>query len=639
MATRVKRYEAPLEQFDALLARIETEMGPDARLETREFRRGSVMGMGGTRMVEVIASVTVDVMPPSAPRNARGPAPMGEPAGLGGRSGEPRWARPGISIQADDAALPQASQPQPAVTAAQHERSPGNSAHPGLLPAPRLAPLLSDYQGGEQRRQPAQPQPPAADSRLEQQFANLKRELSRLQSDPGSGTQLQQPRQVASQRQPQQEIEDLRATVAELSASIRQLQAEKSAALKASASTETVLESGVADAALRSGQGRLVSQGGGPATVSRSIAQPPQRPADAEPPMTDWLAEDSVAQASQLSAPGSAVLSDEDAEANNLWELVEPVKAPLFEQAPGALAAAASDEELSLPQLPSMTQPGDGDDSARQVGQIKHNAYLRLLNSNIDSDNAMQLVERAATQLGNHMRFDDARPELVEEALLTEIQGEICRDILIGGGIELRGGLPGRVVALVGPTGVGKTTCIAKLAAHFAFQRGRSVGLVSLDTYRIAAAEQLKTYAEIMGLPIQVVYSADELDSALQASRARHELTLVDTAGASPLGGKQLLELGKAFSLHSPDEVHLVLSATTKADDLRLLLENFRMLNYSRLILSKLDETRGLGALYNVNRYASAPISYFAVGQGVPEDLRVAELDFIQHWVTTGAVK
>ena len=179
-----------------------------------------------------------------------------------------------------------------------------------------------------------------------------------------------------------------------------------------------------------------------------------------------------------------------------------------------------------------------------------------------------------------------------------------------------------RIVALVGPTGVGKPPTIAKLAARLGLLAKRKVALVTIDTYRIAAVDQLSTYAEIMGVPLLVATDRKSLSEAVKQT-ADADLILIDTAGRSQKNELQLGELRNC--LEGLDaEIHLVLSATTKERDQRDIVEQFAAIPFHRYIISKLDETNSFGFILNLmDRYPS-PISYVTTGQRVPDDIEAA---------------
>ena len=187
------------------------------------------------------------------------------------------------------------------------------------------------------------------------------------------------------------------------------------------------------------------------------------------------------------------------------------------------------------------------------------------------------------------------------------------------------------VVALVGPTGVGKTTTIAKLAANFALFEGKSVGLITIDTYRIAAVEQLKTYSEIINLPIEVVYTAADLKRAFQKLMDK-QLILIDTAGRSQKNKQQIRELKHFFNGRPLNETHLVLSANTKLEDLLETADSFKELGVNRLIFTKLDETNSLSNVIEVAERLRIPLSYVTTGQSVPEDIEVATFEVIKRY-------
>jgi flagellar biosynthesis protein FlhF len=205
---------------------------------------------------------------------------------------------------------------------------------------------------------------------------------------------------------------------------------------------------------------------------------------------------------------------------------------------------------------------------------------------------------------------------------VSALRDLISRRISNCGPIELT---PGKLkaVALIGSTGVGKTTTIAKLAAHFALMQGKRVALLTVDTYRIAAVEQLKTYSQIIGLPLSVAYNHAEVPPIIE-QYADYDLLLIDTAGRSQ---KHIMQVGELKSLLEAVhcETHLVLSAQIKEQDMMEAARRFSAARVDRLIFTKLDETSSYGTLLNVADRTGIPLSYLTTGQKVPEDLEIAE--------------
>ena len=181
-----------------------------------------------------------------------------------------------------------------------------------------------------------------------------------------------------------------------------------------------------------------------------------------------------------------------------------------------------------------------------------------------------------------------------------------------------------RLVALVGPTGVGKTTTIAKLAANFRLREKRRVGLITVDTYRIAAVEQLRTYADIIDLPMEIVSTPREMHQAV-ARMADLDLILMDTAGRSPRDEVQIQELKSMLAEATPDEVHLVLSSVASAKSLSKTAQQFAGVGTTALVLTKLDEAASLGNLLPLVRSCRLPLSYLTHGQKVPDDIAPAD--------------
>jgi flagellar biosynthesis protein FlhF len=178
------------------------------------------------------------------------------------------------------------------------------------------------------------------------------------------------------------------------------------------------------------------------------------------------------------------------------------------------------------------------------------------------------------------------------------------------------------VVALIGPTGVGKTTTVAKLAANLKLREKRKVGLITIDTFRIAAIDQLKRYADILGAPLRVVGSPEEMRTAID-SMSDCEHILIDTAGRSPNDSMKLNELKRFLSFAEPDEVFLVLSTTASEGCVELALEKFGEVRVDKLIFTKLDEAAQVGVVLNVVRKINKGLAYITTGQDVPDDIEV----------------
>ena len=187
-------------------------------------------------------------------------------------------------------------------------------------------------------------------------------------------------------------------------------------------------------------------------------------------------------------------------------------------------------------------------------------------------------------------------------------------------------------MALLGPTGVGKTTTVAKLAANYLSRISPKIALITVDNYRIAAVEQLKIYAQIMNIPLEVVTAPEQISTTL----ARHEdkdLVLLDTAGRSPQDEVSLRELSSFLAPGTGLENHLLLSASTREQDMQRSIHSFQRFGLSGLIFTKMDECEDYGALFNIHFRNEFPLSYFTTGQKVPEDLMAANGSYIAEGI------
>lgn len=190
-----------------------------------------------------------------------------------------------------------------------------------------------------------------------------------------------------------------------------------------------------------------------------------------------------------------------------------------------------------------------------------------------------------------------------------------------------------KIVVLVGPTGVGKTTTIAKLAGRMSLIEKKSVGLITIDTYRIGAVEQLRTYADIMNIPFKVVISIKDMEKAVE-SMNKCDVILVDTTGRSSKNKMQISELRAYIDKLNTHNVHLVISCTTKNSDINVIVNGYKELNYSNIIITKLDETSTYGSVLNIIEAAKKPISFVTTGQNVPEDIKFMNSDELARLVT-----
>lgn len=253
-------------------------------------------------------------------------------------------------------------------------------------------------------------------------------------------------------------------------------------------------------------------------------------------------------------------------------------------------------------------------DSVSRLPEGLRAVYDLMIRSEVDPDLAAELIGQVAAE---HPR-PDIDPDLARQAAERLIGERLGAPR----GVEILG-RKRKVIALVGPTGVGKTTTLAKLAAGFALGQKRDVALVTADTYRIAAVEQLRTYGEIIGVPVDVVFTPQELKAALAKHEGR-DLILIDTAGRSHKNLMQMSELKSILEAARADETHLVLSLTTNGREAVEMARTFAAVGFDRLLLTKIDECSSPGLVLNLSAQVQKPLSYMTTGQNVPDDIELA---------------
>ena len=248
-----------------------------------------------------------------------------------------------------------------------------------------------------------------------------------------------------------------------------------------------------------------------------------------------------------------------------------------------------------------------------EMEQFMKLLYNTMLENEVNEKYANQIIDEIEKSNKPNMPFDYALSNIYQKMILK-----------FGKPAGVTPAAQGpKMIFFIGPTGVGKTTTIAKIASRFCVDGGKKVALLTADTYRIAAAEQLRTYANILEVPFRIIYSVEEISQAMRDFKD-YDYILVDTAGHSHQNTEQK-EVMKEL-IHSVDgiiekEVFLVLSATTKYRDLLSIADTYSDMTDYKLIFTKLDETTTLGNLLNLKLYTGAPLSYVTCGQNVPDDI------------------
>ena len=325
-----------------------------------------------------------------------------------------------------------------------------------------------------------------------------------------------------------------------------------------------------------------------------------------------------------------SILAEESAQSKVLAEKLDTLNSLLEQRIVGGSPAPSGidrtkqelpekTEEADAPETPEQAAPpaneAEDDEAAEEALSFIRLLYNTLLENEVDELFANDLTDEIEKLTKPNMSLDYALASVYQKMVLKFGRPETIQPSENAARAEI----------FIGPTGVGKTTTIAKLASKLHLQDKKKVVLLTVDTYRIAAAEQLRTYASIMETPFRVIYSVEEMKQAID-DFADYDYIMVDTAGHSLHNEEQKENIAsfiQAVQEEMDSDTFLVLSATTKYRDLIEISEAYaKMVNY-RLIFTKMDETGATGNLYNIRLRTGAPMSYITNGQDVPDDIEV----------------
>lgn len=236
-----------------------------------------------------------------------------------------------------------------------------------------------------------------------------------------------------------------------------------------------------------------------------------------------------------------------------------------------------------------------------------------LISQETDKDLAKSIMESVFEKHHEKQGFIPAQTDILDDTML-EIQNRLD-ELSYEESINTK-----KIIQFVGPTGVGKTTTIAKIAAASMFNENKKVALITADTYRIAAIEQLKTYSKILDIPIEVAYNIEDYGTAVKKFES-YDLILVDTAGRNYRDEKYVKELQNNIGINTNVETYLVLALTAKSNDIMEIYDQFRHLSLKEVIFTKVDETRQYGSILNIVLKKHVNVAYLTNGQDVPDDI------------------
>lgn len=311
---------------------------------------------------------------------------------------------------------------------------------------------------------------------------------------------------------------------------------------------------------------------------------------------------------------------------------IDNKKAPLDEEVKGSIDAIKKVIETKSPKKEPKEEKGPSEKELLKEMQEMKEMIARM------SSAAVTEVEPFEDYLQRKLKESDLNEKVIKKVLEKassldmsykeeEKVKKAIEDMISLSESKMEG-----VVVLVGPTGVGKTTTIAKIAGRLSLIEKKKVGLITVDTYRIGAIEQLSTYANIMCIPFESVYSVKEMESAIESMKDC-QVILIDTTGRSSKNAMQIAELNAFIQKANTENIHMVISGTTKNRDIDAILEGYKILNYKNIIITKLDETTTYGSILNILESAGKPLSFVTTGQNVPDDLKTLSSEEISKLI------
>lgn len=618
---------------------VREDLGPGAViLRTRQVKRGGVLGIGRRTIVEVTASDVPPRAPVRLPADERVEAATPAASPSAKRRSLPRRGRP-VELEASDG-------PTTGPTTGPAPDSPAPAG--GWTPAPRPVPTVDPSPS------PA-PNPPAGIPADDDHPLNLDRERTRTRAlarrmlaaheaeqearatvsrepvdDPGA-TRVPDPPPYTGRNGPRRdgagpESPPARPTPASPAAPA------PSFTVDASTESNTVPTAAPAIDPPRAAPSAAASDAPDAAPALGDQAAP--LAARMAPATDDAIVARSEAQSEAQSE--TQFVAESEAAANT--PAVAPPAMPVADlrtpppAVPPATDATLQDELDAIRDLVGDVIRAGAADGTRELPQLLFDHHLALMAQDMTPDLADHVIEQVRRELDPGDLGDAARVRAAVHARIASLVpiAEAPAD-------RPRRSGP-RIIALVGPTGVGKTTTVAKLAASFALRGGQRVGLITADTYRIAAVDQLRTYAEIIRVPLEVAVDAEGVREAVKKLRDR-DVVIVDTAGRSQHDADRIDDLRAIVAAADPSEVHLVLSATAGARVLRREADAFARVGVDRIMLTKLDEAVSFGMLVDVIHRIGRRLSYVTTGQEVPDHIERGDAGRLAELVLGGRVR